>query len=584
MQIFELFGSILLKDSGVESKLDKIDKKGQSVSKGMGLSFGSMASAALKFGSVLGIGLGIKGFVDDAAEAEAGVKQLETVLTSTKGASGMTAKAVTDLASSLQKVTKFSDDEILKGQNLLLTFTKIGKDVFPMATETMLNMATALGTDASGSAIQLGKALNDPIKGITALQRVGVTFTQAQKDSIAAMIKHGDVAGAQKVILKELETEFGNSAKAAGTTFAGKLVILKNQFGEVKEAIGGKLLPVLGGFLTWVLDKMPQIQDFIGKAMDIIGKAFDTVANFVKTNLIPVFNDFWNWIKPHIPEIKEIVKIAFDAIKAVMKIVGDYITTVVIPVYKNMAEWFFQNFPKIKDAVMKAYDYIKPSFDNLVKVIKESVMPIIMGLLDVVRQCMPGIKAIFEVVFKVLVWLIKVFIDDIANFIKVIKGIYDFIKPGLDLVAGLFNGIFGGIKALIQGVIDIIDEFNGKKIEDKESTVTVKRKVVTYGGTGDDSDVPYVAPDNTGLGPGYANGTRNATPGAHWVGEDGPEIVNFKGGETVTNAKDSAKVTDDKPLQLFIIVDGKELGSVLVPHLDRANGSTIKLKARSVGV
>ncbi|MFJ9427604.1 phage tail tape measure protein [Streptomyces sp. NPDC101249] len=38
---------------------------------------------------------------------------------------------------------------------------------------------------------------------------------------------------------------------------------------------------------------------------------------------------------------------------------------------------------------------------------------------------------------------------------------------------------------------------------------------------------------------GYADGTRGAAPGWAWVGERGPELVNFKGGEDVLNHRDS---------------------------------------------
>lgn len=99
---------------------------------------------------------------------------------------------------------------------MLLTFTNIGKDVFPDATSTMLDMATAMNggltpsaEQLKGTSIQLGKALNDPISGISALSKVGVTFTEQQKKQIEAMVQAGDAAGAQKLILAELGREFG---------------------------------------------------------------------------------------------------------------------------------------------------------------------------------------------------------------------------------------------------------------------------------------------------------------------------------------------------------------------------------------
>jgi hypothetical protein len=126
-------------------------------------------------------------------------------------------------------------------------------------------MSQALGQDLKSSAIQLGKALQDPIEGVTALRRVGVNFTDEQKNMIEALVKSGKLEEAQTFILKELQTEFGGSARAAGQTFAGQLEILKNGLGNVKETIGGPLLGVLGNLVQMLNEKLanPKVQAFI---------------------------------------------------------------------------------------------------------------------------------------------------------------------------------------------------------------------------------------------------------------------------------------------------------------------------------
>ncbi|WP_051355875.1 phage tail tape measure protein [Acetobacterium malicum] len=45
---------------------------------------------------------------------------------------------------------------------------------------------------------------------------------------------------------------------------------------------------------------------------------------------------------------------------------------------------------------------------------------------------------------------------------------------------------------------------------------------------------------------GYASGTNYATAGLHWVGEKGPELVNFRGGERVYDAETSAGLAGGK--------------------------------------
>ena len=148
---------------------------------GLSAAFTAAAAGAVALGGALAYAVG------EAMEAQAGIAQLEAVLKSTGGIAGVTKDSALDLADSLSQITRFSDDAILAGENMLLTFTNIGADIFPQATETILDMSQALGQDLKSSAIQLGKALNNPVDGITALSRVGVNFTDEQKDMVKAI-------------------------------------------------------------------------------------------------------------------------------------------------------------------------------------------------------------------------------------------------------------------------------------------------------------------------------------------------------------------------------------------------------------
>src|SRR5262245_58686774 len=135
---------------------------------------------------------------------------------------------------------------------MLLTFTNIKGTVLDAATAIAVDMAQALGGEPKAQAMALGKALNDPIKGIAALTRVGVTFTDQQVKQIKAMQEAGDMAGAQQVILAELNKEFGGSAAAAAKADGG-WAQFTDRMGEAAETAGGALLPVMNdlfGFLN----------------------------------------------------------------------------------------------------------------------------------------------------------------------------------------------------------------------------------------------------------------------------------------------------------------------------------------------
>lgn len=198
-------------------------------------SFNGLLTSAL---AGLGASLTLKSFIDAAEESAAASAKLNSVLQSTGGVVGFTSAQLQTMAADLQRVTKFSDDTIVNGEAVLATFTNIRGDVFKDALGSALDLSTVLGQDLQSSVLQIGKALNDPIKGMTALTRAGVSFTSAQKEQIRTLQSSGNLLGAQKIILGELAREFGGAATAAGKTFGGQIIILKNAFSDLQESIG----------------------------------------------------------------------------------------------------------------------------------------------------------------------------------------------------------------------------------------------------------------------------------------------------------------------------------------------------------
>lgn len=211
------------------------------------------------------VGTFLKSSVDEAKDAEKVNADLEQTLKSTKGAAGMTMDSLNDLTQAMVSNTTFTDDEVKSGEGMLLTFTNIGKTVFPQATAALLDMSQKMGTDTKTQAVQLGKALNDPLKGVTALTKVGVTFTDQQKKQIEAMEKAGNTAGAQKVILAELNKEFGGQATAAAKGFNGQQKQTANILKEVKETIGTALIPALAALLKPIAPILQAIGNFVSK-------------------------------------------------------------------------------------------------------------------------------------------------------------------------------------------------------------------------------------------------------------------------------------------------------------------------------
>ena len=241
---------------GKESKLGAV---------GMGLVAGAAAGATVAIGNGLASALrtGISEF-QGQAKASA---QTAAALKSTGGAAGVTQKHIEGVAAALQSQTGLADDAVQGAQNLLLTFTKIsnaGPDkIFDRATRASADLSVALGKDLQGSAMMVGKALNDPIKGVTALGRAGVQFTAGQKETIKSLVETGRVADAQKMILRELETQVSGSARAFSDSVPGQIAKAKRSFENLTESLVGSLMPAFDALLPLVTRGMASIAPVI---------------------------------------------------------------------------------------------------------------------------------------------------------------------------------------------------------------------------------------------------------------------------------------------------------------------------------
>lgn len=409
-----------------EDKASGVFNKLQGSSSSLGSALGGMAKVA-GVAVVAGFGAMVAGAFESVsafAESENAVTQLEAALKSTGGASGLFVEDLQDQASALQRLTKYTDESVMSAQGLLLTFTSVKGPVFQEAIGTILDMSTALGQDLKSSAIQVGKALQDPINGITALRRVGVNFTDDQKEVISKLVETGKVMEAQRLILKELNTEFGGSAVAAGQTFSGQLTILKNNFGELEEKIGGVLVKALNPFVAKMVNLVTEVnfEDWLEKVGSVTEKMvkffFDDIPNAIKESI--------SWIKNFIDVASrnEVVIAILDALKRAWD-------TIVMAIREELMPAINQLWETIKPFM--------PQIEEFGKIMAKVFGVILLGALLVVIQAFGGIVAIAASVLSVLIELAD-------KIVKVFIKAWDDLTTKLAAVITFFNNIIDAVK------------------------------------------------------------------------------------------------------------------------------------------
>ena len=226
---------------GAKRKIDDVDKSAGKLSRNAGTAVGTgiraSATAAVAAATAATAVMGL--YIAKTIEAEKVQAQLQSRLADTAKVAGRSLEQLNQQAANLQKITIFDDEAIGNAQAMLLTFTQIRGLNFDGAIEASLDLATVMGTDASSAAKILGKALSDPEKGLAALTKAGVTFTDAERTRIEKMLEAGRVAEAQAVILEKLRGTMGTAAEAARDTLGGAVEALKNSFDNLLEGDSG---------------------------------------------------------------------------------------------------------------------------------------------------------------------------------------------------------------------------------------------------------------------------------------------------------------------------------------------------------
>jgi len=220
--------------------------------------FGSQATAAAKKASVAMLAAGAAGtavairwtmMAEQAAIADQRIEAVAQTMGLFGAQTSATTKRIQDYADALERETGVTAETIKAAQAKLLTFRQLAltADVaggaFDRATQAAVDMAAAGFGEATQNAVQLGKALEDPIKGVNSLRRSGITFTDSEKAKLAVLVQTNRIHDAQRVILTAIETQVKGTAAATAVS----TMRMKNGFGEVTDAIGTKLLPIMNG-------------------------------------------------------------------------------------------------------------------------------------------------------------------------------------------------------------------------------------------------------------------------------------------------------------------------------------------------
>lgn len=514
---------------GIQGAVSKeLDSSGVATSSGKAAGkgyVGGVKGAVGGLGAVLGSAFVISKVTDFFGDSIAAVSNWQTLnaqtaatVKATGGAAGVAAEDVNKLALALEATTATQAESIQSGANMLLTFKNIknevgeGNDIFNQATTSLVDYATVMKTDPSTAAITLGKALNDPIKGISALSRAGVSFTDDQKAMIKTLVESGDTMGAQKIILAELNGEFGGSGAARADTYAGKLFAVKDAFGDMGEAVVTALIPGLMGLfavLTPIFTFLGQNQavlialaTFLGGVLVIAMYAW--VASIWAANVALLANPV-TWIV-----------LAIVALVAALIWVATQ-TTFFQDVWTAMVGWItavLDGFFGWWNSFWAGFSsFLSDTWNNIVLFVTTYINTV----LAVITAVGAAISAVWNGFWNGIIGFFKGAWATILGVVNTIRSVFASVFNAIaGIVRGAFNGVVGVVKGVINGVIGVVNGVIGG----------INSVAGAIGGV-------FGVNLSIGMLPYLAKGGVITGAGSVIVGERGPELLRLPKGASV---------------------------------------------------
>lgn len=281
---------LIAKIGGFTGPMDQAERRARKNAKGIkdAANEASLAWTALggiAAGAFAGLSVGglLSTFIAETKAAEQEQAQLGAVLASTGSAAGISRDRLNEMADALERTSTFSAGEITGAQTALLAFTGIVDNEFNRAMQSAIDMATRTGTTVQQAAETIGRALDVPSRGLSALSKQGFRFTKEQKELAEQLEATGRTAEAQGMILNELEKTYGGAAVAARDTFGGAMLALGNTFSGLMTGGDGSIsgmTAAINAFNDALASPATKV------ALDTLGDAVVVLSALIATRLV----------------------------------------------------------------------------------------------------------------------------------------------------------------------------------------------------------------------------------------------------------------------------------------------------------
>lgn len=377
MEIFKLFGTILVDSSKAEESISKTENKADS----LGSKLGNGIKTAGKWAAGIGAGAAVAGgalmaLANKTAESADEIDKLSErtginreELQRWKYAAGQSGADVGKLEVGIKKLSDVMDGAANGSETNIAAFDKLGismddlknksqSEIFDDVMNALAEMPAGAERNALGNDL-LGKSYTEMLP-----------LLNAGADGMKDLKGRADDLG---LVMSE-------EAVKANVKFGDSMADVKQSLGAAFMQLSNKFLPILQIFLDWVLAHMPEIQEFIGKAFEVISKVISVAFDWFNEYLLPAFKEIFSWVSDNWPTLQKIFETVFGVIFDLVSTVWTLFKDGLLPILSALWDFISPTFPLIQGvvevtfgAIVKSVEFVVDVFERVTGAIKTAI-------------------------------------------------------------------------------------------------------------------------------------------------------------------------------------------------------------------
>lgn len=596
MELFRLFGSIMIDDKDAIKALNKVDKKGKTT----GQKFADVAKKGAMIGAAVGTaaiaaGGALYGMAQNAAGVADNVHKASQRM-------GVTTDAYQemDFWASQNGLSQDNMEKAVGRLNQRLGEAADGNEKYSGALEKLgVNMddvreGTLSTEDAFVQSIQsLSEMENGQEQAALASELFGTTLGR----ELLPALQDGalSIEDAKKQA-HELGIVLDEEAIGAGVKFTDTMDQVKRSLGAAATSIGVEVMPMVQTFLDWVIEHMPQIQSVMSTVFGVISTVVSTTVGVFRDYLLPALTNFYEWVQGKMPVIKEFISDTFTIAKEVIDQAREAVKT-------------------LTDFIIEHWAIFQPILAGVAgAIVTYKLIALAMGLWTAATTLWTTVTTIattvaggFAAAVAFLTSPIGIVVVAIGAAIAAGVALYKNWETVSSKATELWSAIkrkFNDIKTAIMNPINEAKDAVGRAIESMKGFFNFnwklpKIKMPTFSVSGSanplkwlEEGVPKLSVNWNAAGGIFDKPTIfNTASGLQGVGEAGPEAIlplndkTYAGmgkgiAEALSKMIKPQATQDNRPI--YIQLDGKTIAIATRDHLDEENGRKVRLVDRGL--